>query len=121
MIAMRKAFDGIVPALRKQLPSWMERGWRDLPMNARAAWSAPALALLAGCQNPVETANEATDITNAYLANMQFVADMNNIEAVDMGNNWRIAYNFPEGSTGGPVIVIVRKRNGEVVHMETEQ
>jgi len=102
-------------------------------MNPKAAWSALALALLAGCQNPagtankaetanaVETANEATDISNAYLANMQFATDMNNIEAIDMGDRWRVAYNNPEGSTGGPAIVVVRKRNGEGVHMETEQ
>lgn len=94
-----------------------------MPMNPKAAWSALALALalMAGCQNPVETANEATDISNAYLANMQFATDTNNIEAIDMGDRWRVAYNHPEGSTGGPVIVVVRKKNGEVVHMETEQ
>lgn len=92
-----------------------------MPMNPKAAWSAAALALLAGCRNPVETANEATDIGNAYLANMQFAADLNAIEAIDMGDRWRVAYNYPEGSTGGPVIVVIRKKNGEVVHMETQQ
>jgi hypothetical protein len=87
------------------------------------------LWLLVGCQDmpshdQIDTENEAIETANAYLSNMQFSLDANyieEIEAIDMGDRWRLAYKRPEGSTGGPVIVVVNKRRGEVVHMETQQ
>jgi hypothetical protein len=43
------------------------------------------------------------------------------VEAMDMGDRWRLSYEAPDGSFGGPLIMVVNKRSDEVVHVETEQ
>jgi hypothetical protein len=85
----------------------------------------PAL-LSSGCTNSsvsgnrAETENQAIAVANEYLSNRPLTDEMT-IEAVDMGNRWRLSYDHPDGGTGGPIIVVVNKRTGEVVHAETEQ
>lgn len=71
----------------------------------------------------VRSANEAIRIGNRHLAGRMSPAilDMQRIEALDMGDRWRLAYIAPEGSTGGPIIIVINKRSGEIVHEETEQ
>lgn len=82
---------------------------------------AALLLLAAGCGERAETQNEAVAVANAYLATMPLAANTRRVEAVDMGDRWRLAYIAAEGSTGGPIVVVVNKRSGEVVHWETEQ
>jgi len=45
------------------------------------------------------------------------------IDAIDMGDRWRLSYgDLPgHGGTGGGIIAVVNKRSGEVVHYETTQ
>ena len=82
---------------------------------------AAALILLGGCEDRIVSANEAIEVANAQLATMPIDASRRTVEAVDMGDRWRLSYEAEEGSTGGPIIVVVNKRSGEVVHIETEQ
>jgi hypothetical protein len=78
--------------------------------------------LLTGCGDRATTENEAITAANAYLATMpQMGASHRTVSAIDMGDRWRLSYDMPEGSTGGPLIVVVNKQSGKVVHMETEQ
>jgi len=79
------------------------------------------LMLSPGCQDRAETANEAIEIANAHMEGMPLGVNLRTVEVVDMGETWRLSYNLPAGSTGGPILVIVNKRSGEVVYMETQQ
>jgi hypothetical protein len=49
------------------------------------------------------------------------INDRQMTEAIDMGDRWRLSYDFPGGGTGGPLIVVVNKRTGKIVHTETQQ
>jgi hypothetical protein len=84
-----------------------------------------ALLLPAACQDgagEAATANEATDVTNGYLAeNLSIDLSRRVIETVDLGDRWRVSYQYAEGGTGGPIVFIVNKRSGQIVHMEMEQ
>jgi hypothetical protein len=89
-----------------------------------ASASLGALALLlvsSGCRDRAETSNAAIAIANANATVSDFRRHARSVDAVDMGDRWRLSYNLPEGSTGGPLIVVVNKRSGEIVHIETEQ
>ena len=91
-------------------------------MPSRALFSALLSLILIGCGNRAETENEAIEVANAYLATMpQLGANRRQVEAIDMGDRWRLSYELPDGGTGGPIIVVVNKRSGGVVHMETQQ
>jgi hypothetical protein len=92
-----------------------------MSMALKASICALILILATGCQDRAATANEAIEIGNAYLANEPEELSLRTVEAIDMGDRWRLSYRLPEGSTGGPLIVVVSKRSGEVVHAETEQ
>ena len=85
------------------------------------AAGAAVLLLLTGCRDRIESANEAAEVANAQLATTLLGAEHRTVEAIDMGDRWRLSYNLEEGSTGGPIIVVVNKRTGEIVHVETEQ
>jgi hypothetical protein len=45
------------------------------------------------------------------------------VDALDMGDRWRLSYRDPpgEGGTGGVRLAVVNKRSGEVVHAEADQ
>jgi hypothetical protein len=77
--------------------------------------------LAAGCGDRAASESQALAIGNSYLAanNPRGTPEWTAIQAIDMGNRWRLSYNH--GGTGGPFIVVVNKRSGEVVHFETEQ
>ena len=77
--------------------------------------------LLTACQHRAETANEAIQIANAELEDMPLGLHLRTVEAIDMGDRWRLSYKLPRGSTGGPIVVIVMKHTGEVIHIETQQ
>jgi hypothetical protein len=69
----------------------------------------------------VVTASQANSVARAYLKEMSIEDGRLTVESIDMGDRWRLLYNRPEGSTGAPIIVVVNKKSGKVVHMETEQ
>ena len=95
-------------------------------MALRASLYALVILLSVGCEDRTrgaETANEATEVTNAHMGEdlpQVALSDMV-IETLDMGDRWRVSYSVPGGGTGGPIIFVVNKRSGEIVHMETEQ
>ena len=80
-----------------------------------------AILFVAGCQDRVESGEQAIEVAKAHLDNVHFAADTTNAEALDWGETWRVSFRYPEGSTGGPVIIVVDKSSGDIVHMETEQ
>ena len=79
--------------------------------------------LLAGCADRAATENEAIAVGRAYLAERPQFGARPVVEAIDMGDRWRLSFDFPvqDRGTGGPIIIVVNKRSGEVVHMETTQ
>ena len=98
-----------------------------------------AVLLLAGCTSR-ETAQanapeSATIATGGAATRAQAIAAADNylaarhmqtrsvIHVIDMGDRWRLSYEDRpgEGGTGGPILIVVNKRSGEVVHIETEQ
>lgn len=85
-----------------------------------------AAGFCAGCQKrgtEAVTADQATQIANAYLTENHPQVSLQNlrVEKADMEDRWRLSYEYPEGGTGGPIIVVVNKKTGEVVHSETQQ
>ena len=82
-----------------------------------------AFLLLAGCADRAATKEEAIAAANAYLGPMHLPVENRVIDAIDMGDRWRLSYgDLPgHGGTGGGIIAVVNKRNGEVVHYETTQ
>lgn len=94
----------------------------DLRAGLRILALSLSMACLA-CWREEVTANQASELANEYLAEHlpQVPLNILRIETLDMGDRWRLSYNFPEGGTGGPMIFVVNKRTGEIVHMETEQ
>jgi hypothetical protein len=65
------------------------------------------------------TANSAIAAANEYLATMRIGTNDMSVDAIDMGNRWRLAYRGL--GTGGGLVVVVNKRSGEVVHAEGYQ
>lgn len=86
--------------------------------------SATLALLLFACSpeagNRADTANQAIAIGNNFISDRPGANEMT-VEVADMGNRWRLSYEHPDAGTGGPLIVVVNKRTGEVVHAETEQ
>jgi hypothetical protein len=80
------------------------------------------MLLATGCQDRAATGDEAAAVATTYLANDGFNMKDRVIQSrIDMGDRWRLSYGYPGGGTGGPIIVVVNKRSGKVVHVETEQ
>jgi hypothetical protein len=94
-------------------------GTRETSQNkAVDAKSPPAASPTSGAA----TRAEAIAAADTYLAAHHMrIAPV--IYVIDMGDRWRLSYEDRpgEGGTGGPIIAVVNKRSGEVVHMETEQ
>jgi hypothetical protein len=95
-------------------------------MHRRAISSTLAILLVAGCQNRAQeaaTADEAKAVAKDYLAEQlpQVSVDKLEVSTVDLGDKWRVSHSVPEGGTGGPIILIITKRDAEVVHMEMHQ
>src|SRR5690242_7436577 len=96
-----------------------------------------AILLLTACQNQNQNQNQsqsrnrdraatraqAIAVGDAWLAARPQFRRPPVVDSIDMGDRWRLSYGYPkgEGGTGGPIIIVVKKRSGEVVHMETEQ
>jgi hypothetical protein len=93
-----------------------------------------AILLLTACQNSNRNQNapatgattraQAIAVADAWLdAQPGTLPPPPQIYSIDMGDRWRLSYGYPpgQGGTGGPIIVVVNKRSGEVVHSETEQ
>lgn len=88
-------------------------------MRARELLPIITLFMLVGCQtdgNGTMTANEASDIANALLSEElpQVPLNMLQVQTEDLGGRWRVTYETPGGSTGGPIILDVDKRSGVV-------
>ena len=92
-----------------------------------------AILLLTACQNQNQTQNntaasgaatrgQAIAAADAWLAANHHSAPPR-IYVIDMGDRWRLAYDYPpgEGGTGGIELVVVNKRSGEIVHAEGGQ
>lgn len=83
------------------------------------------LLILSACQCSSEqvTTREATDVANGFMTEHlpQVPLGVLRIETVDFGDKWRVIYRFSEGSTGGPIIIDVNKRSGEIVYEEIGQ
>lgn len=95
-------------------------------MHRRAISCTLAFLLAAGCQNRTHgaaTANEAKAVAKDYLAEQlpQVSVDKLEVRAVDLGDKWRVSYSIPDGGAGGPIVLVISKRSGEVVHMEMQQ
>lgn len=88
---------------------------------ARFGFFAGIALLASGCTASANSADAATEVANAYLKDRNQGQGRVIASRIDMGDRWRLSYELPEGSTGGPIIVVVNKRRGEVVHAETEQ
>ena len=84
-----------------------------------------ALLLSSACdfRDKASTENEAVKVANAHLVKLAPGIRLHTlkVDAIDMQDRWRLQYNAREPGTGGPIIVVVNKHTGEVVHMETEQ
>jgi hypothetical protein len=84
-----------------------------------------SMAVLSACQASDTRADanserDAIEISNTFLAGNHLLMNDVEIEAVDMGNRWRLSYRPRRIGTGGLVVVVVNK-NGEVVHAEASQ
>ena len=112
----------------------------DRQMARTSIWLSvsPAAMLLVGCANSPQsgncaagndqaassrlaapTSNDAVAIADARLARQHF-RRYGPPDVIDMGDRWRLLY--PDGGgTGGLILVVVNKRSGEIVHMETQQ
>lgn len=75
--------------------------------------------LLVGCGDRAATENEAVAVGRVYLADKY--PPNPTVEAIDMGDRWRLLFTHPEVGTGGLYLIIVNKRSGEIVHAETQQ
>ena len=64
--------------------------------------------------------DDAVRAANAFLATVPIRTNGRPVSIIDMRNRWRLVYDDNRG-TGGPVIVVVNKQSGEVVHYETDQ
>ena len=86
---------------------------------------AVTLLLSAGCddRDKASTEKEAVEVANAELRKTWPKMSLTKlrVDAIDMQDRWRLSYEREPDSTGGPIIVVVNKHSGEVVHMETEQ
>lgn len=86
---------------------------------------AMALLLPVGCQDfagQTLTVSEATDVTNEYMAeNLPRELSRVVIETVDLNDRWRVTYRRHKGGTGGPIVFDVRKRDGEIINIHSEQ
>jgi len=64
------------------------------------------------------TAEEAIEAGNEAMA--ENLPGMNlselRIGTVELPDRWQISYDYPEGSTGGPVLLEVSKETGEVIN-----
>lgn len=80
---------------------------------------------LAGCQQPnnVDTADEAVEIANQFWAEKLPQVDLRpvDIKKTDIGTRWRVIYEPPEGSTGGPWVFEVDKKTGRIVNVSGGQ
>ena len=75
------------------------------------------------CELSAITSNRALEIGNSYLTqNLPQVplSDLR-VEVIDLGDRWRLSYNPPSGSTGGPIIIVIDKDMGRVIHTEAQQ
>ena len=84
-----------------------------------------ALLLSGGCtiREMATTEQQAIQVANAGLLKTwpKMKLDHFKVDAIDMGDVWRLQYDQKDPGTGGPIIVVVNKRRAEVVHIETEQ
>jgi len=78
--------------------------------------------LLTACGDRAATRDEAIAAAQAFFAT-QHTTPPSIVNAIDMGDRWRLSYSYPpgEGGTGGVTLAVVNKRSGEVVHWEAEQ
>ena len=72
-----------------------------------------------GTHEAAPTANDAIAAADAFLATVP-LRRYGPPSVIDMRDRWRLLYDGG-GGTGGPILVVVNKRSGEVVHYETEQ
>jgi hypothetical protein len=81
-----------------------------------------ALLFLAGCrEDRVVTADQAIAVSRSYLVENHSGLDPEwAVKAIDMGDRWRVSYGWP-GMAGEYTVVVVNKRSGKIVHMETGQ
>lgn len=94
--------------------------------SLRLAFGVFAALLAVACEatsKGARTAGEATEVANEYMAENlpQVRLQRQQVETIDMGDRWRVSYVVPEGGTGGPIILLVDKRSGEVVDGEITQ
>lgn len=85
-----------------------------------------AFLLLLSCQGPPQegvTAEGARKATNEHMSEHLPQVDLSErtIVTVDLGDRWRVSYDFPGGATGGPIVLEVSKQSGEVVNGVVDQ
>lgn len=79
----------------------------------------PVLLLLAACGDRAATADQAKAVADVALRQNEGGAPRRFVQAVDLGDKWRVVY-MGEG-TAGAAIFDVDKRRGEVVRAEIGQ
>lgn len=92
----------------------------------RTAISLAWAILLVGCTDRpggAGTSEQAIAVTNEFMeANLPQV-DLTKmiIQTADLDNRWRVSYDYPDGSTGGPAIFLVEKKSGKILDVKIEQ
>jgi hypothetical protein len=89
-------------------------------MSGKSVVGATLILLLGACQDRApdpSTPQGAIEITNDLFASELPQVHLSNftITSIDLGTRWRIVYEAPEGSTGGPWMVEVEKSTGNIV------
>ena len=73
------------------------------------------LLLVAGCADRAATLNDALAAVDASRLTKRPGYEWRLIRANDLGDRWQLVFDISQGGTGGPAVIVVNKRSGEIV------
>lgn len=84
------------------------------------------LLLVPGCADrprDAATAERAVAVTNEFMNHKLPQVDLDEmlVNTDDLGSKWRVSYDYPGGSTGGPAVFLVEKATGKILDVKMGQ